>query len=81
MVCMRRSSKKLPSDANQRAEEIVRISTEELGRTPSVKDYLSRIGREGGLKGGKERALRLTASEKKAIATNAAKARWSKKKV
>jgi len=47
----------------------------------SVKDYLAKIGREGGLKGGKARAARLPASERKAIARKAAKARWSKKQV
>jgi len=75
---MRRSSK-LPKDVNQRATEIVRMSVEEPNE--SVKDYLAKIGREGGLKGGKARAARLPASERKAIARKAAKARWSKKQV
>jgi hypothetical protein len=76
---MRRSSKQLPEDANQRAAEIVRQSTEEPAE--SISQYLARIGRNGGLKGGKARAQRLTASERKAIAKKAAKARWSKKHV
>jgi hypothetical protein len=75
---MRRSSK-LPKDVNQRAAEIVRMSLEEPSE--SVKDYLAKIGREGGLKGGKARAERLPASKRKAIARKAAKARWSKKQV
>ena len=36
-------------------------------------------GRLGGLKGGKVRAERLTAEERKSIAKRAAEARWSKK--
>jgi len=75
---MRRSSK-LPPDINQRAAEIVRISTEEPSN--SVSEYLAAIGRKGGLKGGKARAERLPASKRKAIARKAARARWSKKPV
>jgi hypothetical protein len=77
---MRRSSK-LPNDPNQRAAEIVRLSTEEPEQTQSVTDYLASIGRKGGLKGGKARAQTLPAHKRKAIARKAAKARWSKKQV
>lgn len=77
---MRRSSK-LPSDPNQRAAEIVRLSVEEPEQTPSVTEYLASIGRKGGLKGGKARAEALPASKRKAIAKKAANARWSKKQV
>jgi hypothetical protein len=76
---MRRSSKKLPKDINQRAFEVVRLSTEDA--SPSVRQYLASIGRKGGLKGGKARADALPASKRKAIAQKAAKARWSKKRV
>lgn len=76
---MRRSSKPLPEDVNQRAAEIVRLSTEEPPK--AVTEYLAEIGRKGGLKGGKTRAARLPASKRKAIAEKAAKARWSKKRV
>lgn len=37
------------------------------------------LGRLGGLKGGKARAEKLSASARKRIATKAAVARWSKK--
>ena len=70
---MRRSSK-LPEDANQRAAAIVQMSTDEL--PGSVKDYLGRIGRKGGLKGGKARAAKLSPAKRRAIAKRAAKARW-----
>jgi hypothetical protein len=76
---MRRSSKPLPKDSNQLAHAIMRLSTEEAPQ--SVREYLAKIGREGGLKGGKARAQALPASKRKAIARKAAKARWSKKQV
>jgi hypothetical protein len=82
--CMRRSSKKLPLDPNQRAAEIVRISTEDAALNPfafdivPIRDYLAAIGRKGGLKGGKARAARLSQKRRSAIASKAAKARWKK---
>jgi hypothetical protein len=75
---MRRSSKKLPKDANQLAAEIVRVSTDEPKQSQSVKDYLSTIGRKGGLKGGKARAKKLSTEKRSEIARKAAKARWTK---
>jgi hypothetical protein len=76
MPCMRRSSKKLPRDTNQRAAEIVRLSTEEPIQNETVTAYLSAIGRKGGLKGGKARAKKLTEERKSEIASKAANARW-----
>jgi len=82
---MRRSSKKLPTDPNQLAAEIVRLSTEESEASRSVSipsaiaAYLSKIGRKGGLKGGKARAKALSAEKRTAIAKKAAKARWDTK--
>jgi hypothetical protein len=76
---MRRSSKPLPKDPNQLAAEIVRLSTEEI-QTQSIKDYLSTIGRKGGLKGGKARANKLSPKRRKQIARKAANKRWSKTK-
>jgi len=81
---MRRSSKILPKDPNQLAAEIVRLSTEESEAVISkpiplaIASYLAKIGRKGGLKGGKARAKNLSSKEKSAIARKAAKARWSK---
>lgn len=74
---MRRSSKKLPEDPNQRAAEIVRLSTEESEPT-TITEYLSNIGRKGGLKGGKVRAKRLSAQRRREIAVRAARKRWGK---
>jgi hypothetical protein len=81
---MRRSSK-LPADLNQRAFEVVRMSTEEIESSPQAKSaissYLSQIGRKGGLKGGKSRAKKLSAVKRSEIARNAAKSRWAKQRV
>jgi hypothetical protein len=73
---MRRSSKPLPKDPNQLAAEIVRLSIEEP--PTAISQYLSQIGRKGGLKGGKARAKKLTQAKRKKIARKAAKARWAK---
>ena len=86
---MRRSSKPLPKDPNKLAYEIVRISTEESEEKPkeprqaeersAISKYLSEIGKRGGLKGGPERAKRLSAERKTEIARKAAKTRWMRK--
>jgi hypothetical protein len=73
---MTRSSKKLPKDTNKLAAEVVRLSTSE-NAPESIKEYLARIGRKGGLKGGKARAKRLSREQRSEIASKAAKARWS----
>jgi hypothetical protein len=75
---MRRSSKPLPKDPNQLAYEIVRLSTEESEERSSISEYLSQIGRKGGLKGGPARAKKLSSKKRKEIAQKAAKTRWSK---
>jgi hypothetical protein len=85
---MRRSSKPLPKDPNKLAYEIVRLSTDEpeeksteteqpKERSP-ISEYLSQIGKRGGLKGGPARAKKLSAKKRKEIARKAAMARWEK---
>lgn len=73
--------KKLPNDINQRAAEVFRISTEqpEAG-VESIKEYLARIGRKGGLKGGPARAKKLRPKRRSAIASLGGKAKARKKK-
>ena len=73
---MKRSSKKLPSDTNERVAEIVRMSLEEPAQTESVTSYLAAIGRKGGLKGGKARAKKLTPEQRHKTAVKAANKRW-----
>jgi hypothetical protein len=72
---MRRSSKKLPEDPNQRAAAIVAMSVEEE-KPETIREYLARIGKKGGLKGGKSRAAKLTSARRKTIARKAAQTRW-----
>jgi hypothetical protein len=47
-----------------------------LGKNPAA----VALGRAGGLKGGKARAKKLTAEQRKAIAQQAANTRWAKEK-
>jgi len=51
------------------------MSTEEQ---TTVSQYLSQIGRKGGLKGGRARAKKLTPEQRNYIAKKAANARWKK---
>jgi hypothetical protein len=82
---MRRSSKRLPTDPNQLAAEIVRRSTEEPAAAPTkpipspISRYLAKIGRAGGLKGGIARAKNLSPKKRNEIAKKAAAARWKDK--
>lgn len=66
-------------DVNQLAHHIVAIATGEKeapkpneGKNPAA----VALGRLGGLKGGKARASKLTATQRKEIAQKAAKRRW-----
>lgn len=76
------SRRKRPADFAQRAKMIVDIATgeiedrqptpEEQGKDPAAVS----LGRRGGLKGGKARAVKLSEKRRKQIATDAARARW-----
>jgi hypothetical protein len=63
----------LPRNPQQFAAEVRRRMAEQ-----AVKEYLARIGRKGGLKGGKVRAAKLSRETRLEIARKAAKARWAK---
>lgn len=75
---------KRPRDPNQLARFIVDVATgevedrpptpEEQGKDPAAVER----GRLGGVKGGKSRAKRMTAAERKASAQAAIRARWAK---
>ena len=82
--------KKRPADINQLASFIVDQATKKplkdeeleimLKATKEGKDPLAvLLGHRGGLKGGKARAMKLSATKRKEIARKAAKARWKKK--
>jgi hypothetical protein len=78
---MIRSSKRLPKDTNKRAHQIAKLLTGDADQVSEARSpisaYLAEIGRKGGLKGGKERAKRLSREQRSQIASTAAKARWS----
>lgn len=75
-----RSSKKRPADLNRLAASIVADATSEEpepdpyeGKDPHAVE----LGRQGGLKGGKARAEKLTPEQRSEIAKKAAETRWA----
>lgn len=71
----RKSKKEKDIDFNILAKSLVDKATSE-GKDPLAVE----LGRRGGLKGGKARAMKLSAKRRKEIAQKAAKARWGKTK-
>jgi len=78
---MKRSSK--TRDVNQIAFEVMRLSTGDIsppkvetGKNPAA----VALGRLGGLRGGRARAISLSAKQRSSIAKKAAKSRWNKNK-
>jgi len=77
-----------PDDVNLLARAIVEQATggpltptEPTPTPPTGKNPAAvELGRLGGLKGGKARAAKLSAEQRKAIAKKAAESRWSKSK-
>ena len=68
-------SSRLPRNASEFAAAVAERMAEQ-----SVKEYLARIGRKGGLKGGRARAMKLSAERRSDIARKAAKARWVRRR-
>jgi hypothetical protein len=80
---MRTRSSKRPRDANQLAKLVVDIATgqavNELAPSDSEKNPAAvALGRLGGRKGGRARAEKLSAEQRRQIAQDAARARWQK---
>lgn len=72
---------KRPRDTNQLAKLISDLATgEEVDLPPPEEGPMAKLGRSGGIKGGKARAAILTPERRKEIAQKAAKARWRGKK-
>ncbi len=81
-----KKTKKNPADPNLLARSVIEAAIGEPLNTsiqkpikplPSpISEYLAKIGRQGGLRGGKARAAKLSEKERKAIATKAAQIRW-----
>lgn len=70
---------KRPRDPNQFAKLIVDIATGQAQEETSNKNPAAvALGRLGGKKGGKARASKLTAAQRKEIAQKAAQKRWEK---
>jgi hypothetical protein len=72
---------KRPRDPNQLAKMLLDIATgaiedREPTHGPQKDPAAVSLGRRGGKKGGAARAAKLTAEERSAIATAAARARW-----
>ena len=68
-------------DLNRLAKSIVdQVTTDEQLRAKAIEEGKNPaavlLGRLGGLKGGKARAMKLSAEERKEIARKAAEARW-----
>lgn len=72
---MAKRSKK-PADLNRLAAAIVDEATDESPQKPESSHV--RAGRKGGVKGGRARAAKMTAEERRKAAQKAARARWEK---
>jgi hypothetical protein len=75
-------SRKRPRDANELARQLVDEATgaaepfdPDAGKDPAA----VALGRKGGLKGGKARAAKMSAEERRESARKAAQARWAKR--
>lgn len=74
-------SRRRPRDPNQLGKLVVDLATGEAsepGPEEGKNAAAVELGRKGGLKGGKARASKMTASERKESAQRAARARWQK---
>ena len=75
-------SRKKKKDVNQLAKSIVDVVTLEDIQAKAIAEGKNpaavMLGRLGGLKGGKARATKLSAEQRRLIARKAAEARWKK---
>ena len=86
IVMSNSSCKKHPRDRNVLAKDVVNEATGQNPLAGSEEEQVNsdkdpnavKAGRLGGLKGGKARARKLTADERRAIAKKSANARWQK---
>jgi hypothetical protein len=72
----------MPRDPNQRAKAVVDFATGQRSAEPVREKDPAAIARGhlGGIKGGAARAAKLTAAERSASASKAAKARWERER-
>ena len=83
MLCAKHMPKgpkgqKRPADVIGNAVTIMKIATGEIDESGETDDGKSKAAVELGRKGGRARAVKLTATRRKEIAEQAAKSRWSK---
>lgn len=71
---------KRPRDFSQAAKLVIDVATGQVTDTDQPASPATEFARRGGLKGGKARAAKLTAAQRRAIAKAGAKARWNKGK-
>lgn len=76
-VMLERPKKKRPRDVNQLAKMVAGIATGDIDDNENEKPTR---GRAGGLVGGRARAEKLSAAERRAIAKMAAATRWAARK-
>jgi len=70
---------RMPTDLNSLAARITGMATSDVPTEVDGKDPAAvALGRKGGVKGGPERARRLTPEQRKEIARKGAAARWGK---
>jgi hypothetical protein len=67
-----------PKDVNLLAASIVQDATQVPTEIPRKNPAAVALGRLGGLKGGKARAVKLSARKRKEIAKKAAESRWKR---
>jgi hypothetical protein len=84
---MAKSAPNIPAGVNRAAPPVTEpltVETKKKKEKPKVPVAVSRVmsamGRRGGLIGGKRRMVTMTAEERKAVASKAAKARWARRK-
>lgn len=70
---------KRPRDPIQLAKLVGDIATGQVEDEDQKDDPATKLAREGGKKGGKARAAKLTSRERSEIASLAAQARWKKR--
>lgn len=76
-----RASKQPPRDTNQLAKYILDVTvgdTEKI-EPPEKNPHAQALSKLGASKGGKARALKLSATKRKQIAKQAARSRWQKR--
>jgi len=79
LCSMPKQIKNRPTDTNPLADNLVTESAgERLPTKSQISLLMSALGRKGGKIGGKRRMETMTAKERSAVASNAAKARWER---